>query len=122
MLVSIFIRIGKNSMIFGEIVVKDLFCLVRGIVFSYGVSIMKKTNGEKKMTFEEVLPELKAGAKIIREGWSGFELYVTLVSGAEYADCPVTPYLLIKTSDEGFSSFAPTVCDILAADWKIVEA
>ncbi|EAG2809517.1 DUF2829 domain-containing protein, partial [Listeria monocytogenes] len=22
---------------------------------------------------------------------------------------------------EGFSSFAPTVCDILAEDWKIVE-
>ncbi|PHL20125.1 Thoeris anti-defense Tad2 family protein, partial [Enterococcus faecium] len=30
-------------------------------------------------------------------------------------------YLLIKTSDEGFSSFAPTVCDILADDWAIVE-
>ncbi|OTP10919.1 hypothetical protein A5844_001053, partial [Enterococcus sp. 10A9_DIV0425] len=31
------------------------------------------------MTFEEVLPQLKQGAKIIRKGWSGFELYVTLV-------------------------------------------
>ena len=27
------------------------------------------------MTFEEILPELKAGKKIIREGWGGFELY-----------------------------------------------
>ncbi|PHL19815.1 Thoeris anti-defense Tad2 family protein, partial [Enterococcus faecium] len=26
------------------------------------------------MTFEEILPELKKGAKIIRKGWSGFEL------------------------------------------------
>ena len=25
------------------------------------------------MTFEEILPEVKKGAKVIREGWSGFE-------------------------------------------------
>ena len=24
------------------------------------------------MTFEEILPEVKKGAKVIREGWSGF--------------------------------------------------
>ena len=73
------------------------------------------------MTFEEVLPELKKGAKIIRKGWSGFELYVTLAEGQVFDGSPVTPYFLIKTSDEGFSSFAPTVCDILADDWMIVE-
>lgn len=73
------------------------------------------------MTFEEILPYLKQGAKIIRAGWSGFELYVTLVTDAKFDCCPVTPYFLIKTSDEGFSSFAPTVCDILANDWKVVE-
>lgn len=73
------------------------------------------------MTFEEILPLLKKGEKIIRKGWSGFELYVTLVSGETFEGAPVTPYLLIKTSDEGFSSFAPTVCDILAEDWEIVN-
>lgn len=72
------------------------------------------------MTFEEVLPKLKNGGKIIREGWGGFELYVTLVNDDVFDNCPVTPYFLIKTSDEGFSSFAPTVCDILATDWKVV--
>lgn len=73
------------------------------------------------MTFEEILPHLKKGEKIIRKGWSGFELYVTLVTGEVYDNCPVTPYFLIKTADEGFSSFAPTVCDILANDWEIVH-
>lgn len=73
------------------------------------------------MTFEEILPLLKKGEKIIRKGWGGFELYVTLVSGETFEGAPVTPYLLIKTSDEGFSSFAPTVCDILAEDWEIVK-
>lgn len=74
------------------------------------------------MSFEEILPKLKQGEKIIREGQSGFELYVTLVSEEEYDGCPVTPYFLIKTADEGFSSFAPTVCDLLAEDWKVVKA
>ncbi|MGX7329041.1 DUF2829 domain-containing protein [Enterococcus bulliens] len=73
------------------------------------------------MTFEEILPALKQGKKIIRQGWSGFELYVTLVQDDVFDGCPVTPYFLIKTSDEGFSSFAPTVCDILANDWVLVE-
>lgn len=73
------------------------------------------------MSFEEILPKLKQGAKIIRTGWSGFELYVTLVEDEVFDGSPVTPYFLIKTADEGFSSFAPTVCDILANDWKIVE-
>ncbi|WP_430610829.1 DUF2829 domain-containing protein [Enterococcus sp. DIV0876] len=73
------------------------------------------------MTFEEILPKLKAGANIIREGWGGYELYVTLVADEVYDGSPVTPYFLIKTADEGFSSFAPTVCDILADDWKVVE-
>ena len=73
------------------------------------------------MTFESILPELKSGKKVIRKGWGGFELYVTLVSGETYDGCPVIDYFLIKTSDEGFSSFAPTVCDILADDWEIVE-
>ena len=76
---------------------------------------------EQQLTFEEILPELKKGAKILREGWGGFELYVTLVEGEVFDGAPVTPYFLIKTADEGFSSFAPTVCDILAEDWKIVE-
>ncbi|MGG5317583.1 DUF2829 domain-containing protein [Enterococcus sp. AZ072] len=73
------------------------------------------------MTFEEILPQLKKGKKIIRKGWGGFELYVTLVEGERYEEAPVTPYFLIKTADEGFSSFAPTVCDILAEDWETVE-
>lgn len=73
------------------------------------------------MTFEEVLPRLKDGGKIIRSGWSGTEEFVVLVNDDTFEGMPVTPYLLIKTSDEGFSSFAPAVCDILANDWKLVD-
>ena len=30
------------------------------------------------MTFEEVLPHIKKGAKAVRSGWGGFELYIEL--------------------------------------------
>ena len=63
---------------------------------------------EQQLTFEEILPELKKGAKIIREGWGGFELYVTLVEGEVFDGAPVTPYFLIKTADEGFSFLQKT--------------
>lgn len=29
-----------------------------------------------QMTFEEVLPQIKAGKKAVRKGWSGFELFI----------------------------------------------
>ncbi|WEG73136.1 DUF2829 domain-containing protein [Vagococcus intermedius] len=73
------------------------------------------------MSFEEILPRLKKGGKIIRKGWSGVEEYVILVNEGIYESKVVTPHFLIKTSDEGYSMFSPTVCDILATDWEIVE-
>ncbi|ALS00107.1 hypothetical protein ATZ33_01535 [Enterococcus silesiacus] len=76
------------------------------------------------MTFEEVLPLIKKGAKAVRTGWSGFELYIELrdeIGTSDGTFLPVTPYFLIKTSDEGYSMFSPTPCDVLAEDWKIVS-
>ncbi|MGK0552436.1 DUF2829 domain-containing protein [Enterococcus faecalis] len=75
------------------------------------------------MTFEAVLPRIKQGAKAVRKGWSGYELFIELrdeigTSSGEFLQ--VTPYFLIKTSDEGYSMFSPTPCDILANDWEIV--
>ena len=53
------------------------------------------------MTFEEIFTRIEKGAKIIRK--DGVDLnFVVLVSDDEFDGCPVTPYLLIKTSDEGF--------------------
>ncbi|GGC86564.1 DUF2829 domain-containing protein [Enterococcus wangshanyuanii] len=77
------------------------------------------------MTFEEVLPQIKKGAKAVRTGWSEFELYIELrdeIGTSDGSFLQVTPYFLIKTSDEGYSMFSPTPCDVLADDWKIVTA
>ena len=73
------------------------------------------------MTFEEILPQLKAGKKIIRKGFSGAELYVKLVGESKIDGEKLNPYLLINVEGEGYTMFTPTVCDLLADDWQIVE-
>lgn len=44
------------------------------------------------MTFEQVLPKLKAGAKAVRANWGGGEEFIVLVSGQNYEGIAVTPY------------------------------
>lgn len=73
------------------------------------------------MRFEEILPALKSGKKVIRSGWGGPELYVKLVEESEHDGERLNPYFLINVQGEGYTMFTPTVCDILAADWEIVE-
>ena len=72
------------------------------------------------MTFEMILPKLKAGAKVIRRGWHGAEEYVRLEGETTLAGETLTPYFVIKVTGEGYTMFTPTVCDILASDWEVV--
>ncbi|WP_407350395.1 DUF2829 domain-containing protein [Lactococcus garvieae] len=78
------------------------------------------------MTFEEILPELKAGKKIVRTGWGGAENYVALYDSITLDNgekLQVTPYFLINVTGEGegFSMWAPIPCDVLATDWILVN-
>ncbi len=74
------------------------------------------------MTFEEILPSLKNGEKIIRKGWGGAELYVKYVPQTTLDGAAMNPYFVINVTGEGYTMFTPTVCDILAEDWAIVSA
>lgn len=80
---------------------------------------------EKSMTFEEILPGLKAKKKYVRTGWGGAENYVQLFDTIEQngVALEVTPYFLINVSGEGegFSMWSPTPCDVLATDWVEVH-
>ena len=69
---------------------------------------------EKNMTFEEILPGLKAKRKYVRTGWGGAENYVQLFDTIEQNGLALemTPYFLINVS---------TVCDVLATDWVEVH-
>ena len=80
---------------------------------------------EKNITFEEILPGLKAKKKYVRTGWGGAENYVQLFDTIEQngVALEVTPYFLINVSGdgEGFSMWSPTPCDVLATDWVEVH-
>ena len=77
------------------------------------------------MTFEEMLPGLKAKKKYVRTGWGGAENYVQLFDTIEVhgQKLEVTPYFLINVTGEGegFSMWSPTPCDVLATDWVEVH-
>ncbi|MFD1319350.1 DUF2829 domain-containing protein [Loigolactobacillus zhaoyuanensis] len=74
------------------------------------------------MTFNEALPLLSSGKKVIRSGWGGSEQYIFLVADATYQGAAINPYFLIKTDETpSLSMFQPTSCDLLATDWQIVE-
>ncbi len=63
------------------------------------------------MTFEEILPGLKAKKKYVRTGWGGAENYVQLFDTIEQNGIAleVTPYFLINVTGEGegFSMWRP---------------
>lgn len=61
------------------------------------------------MLFEQILPELKQGAKVIRKGWSGLEEYVQLKGTTQLDGEVLTPYFVIKVTGEGYTMFMPSV-------------
>ncbi|WP_461214299.1 DUF2829 domain-containing protein [Lacticaseibacillus sp. GG6-2] len=74
------------------------------------------------MTFEAILPRLKAGAKAVRGGWGGGEEYIKLVGDQHYDGIAITPFFLIKVAGEtDYSIWEPTGCDALADDWREVQ-
>ncbi len=75
------------------------------------------------MTFEEILPALKAGQKAVRTvGWGSSEEYIFVVKDDTLNGEKINPYLMIKTKEEpSLSQFMPTSCDVLATDWESVD-
>ena len=87
--------------------------------------------------FSDALNDLKAGARIAREGWNAGGQFVVLQKGypdgiainantAEATGIPqgtvrvFRPYLMLHTADGSFVPWAPTVSDVLADDWTVV--
>lgn len=92
----------------------------------------------KGMTFGIALELLKKGCKVAREGWNGKGMFVVYQKG--YPDgipCnkqtteawgmnegdlfKCNPYLQIKQVDGSHSMWVPSIGDVLAEDWVVVE-
>ena len=56
------------------------------------------------MTFEAILPSLKARKKAVRTGWEGTELYVQLVPGGKFEGDTLNPYFFDQNCRRSFQS------------------
>ena len=89
----------------------------------------------EKLTFGEAVEAVKLGKKIAREGWNGKGMFVYYVPankypfsteiGKELADDEgkvyYNSYLAIKNVNGTVSTWVPSINDVLAEDWLIVE-
>lgn len=87
------------------------------------------------MDFGVALSALKAGHKLARKGWNGRGLFVYLVKGGKYdaqMDCikkladengkvEYEPYFAIWNGRGTINTWVPSVSDLLATDWQMVE-
>ncbi|WP_321017366.1 DUF2829 domain-containing protein [Enterocloster bolteae] len=89
-------------------------------------------------TFGEAVSRLKRGQRVIRKGWNGKNLFVVYQKGypdgipcnkqtakawglkeGELFRCE--PYLQINTVDGSHAMWVPSIRDVLAEDWVMVE-
>ena len=78
------------------------------------------------MKFGEAVEELKAGKKVFRTGWNGRNMFVSMISGHKQAaefNAPTVwfnPYFSIRNVDGSWSTWVPSINDVLAEDWSVV--
>jgi hypothetical protein len=68
--------------------------------------------------FGIALNYIKAGKKVMREGWNGKGMYVSLF---ESNKSDRLSYLMLKTVDDKFVPWTVSQTDVLAEDWRIYE-
>ena len=89
----------------------------------------------EKLNFGEAVEAVKLGKKIARVGWNGKGMFVYYVPANKYlfstevgkslADedgkVSYNAYLAIKNVNGTVSTWVPSINDVLAEDWLIVE-
>lgn len=86
-------------------------------------------------SFDQALKELKAGAKIAREGWNGKGMYLFIVSGKIVEDAidefygkgwgekpvPVRDAIYMYTAQGDLVPWLASQTDLLANDWTLAK-
>jgi hypothetical protein len=73
------------------------------------------------MNFGSSLGLLKSGIKVARKGWNGKGMYIQYVKGMDFEHAIIEPFLVIKNVKNSFNTWAPSISDLLAEDWEMVE-
>ena len=88
------------------------------------------------LTFGLAVEALKKGQKLARSGWNGKGMFVFLVNGSTFnvsrapllgifpegAAINYRPHIDIKGVDGSISTWVPSIGDVMAEDWAIVES
>lgn len=73
------------------------------------------------MNFGQALELLKEGKKVARAGWNGKGLYVSFVKGKDHEHAIIEPFFVINNKLNSFNTWVPSISDVLAEDWSVVE-
>lgn len=87
------------------------------------------------MNFSEALELIKKGSKLNRSGWNGKDQFVFLVHGSEFevnraplnivfqmgTKVKYRPHIDIKTVDGSVGVWQPSMGDVMAEDWELVN-
>lgn len=73
------------------------------------------------MNFGQALESLKQGERVARAGWNGKGMWVRLEEGGDFNFSELLPFFVIKNALNSFNTWVPSVSDLLAEDWEIVQ-
>lgn len=73
------------------------------------------------LDFGEALLHLKGGNKVARKGWNGKGMYIEYCKGKDHDFSIIEPFLLIKNVKNSFNTWVPSVSDLMAEDWEVIE-
>ena len=87
------------------------------------------------MNFGQAIEVLKTGNKVTRVGWNGKDMFLFLVQGSQFkvnrppllgiypegTEINYRPHLDIKNVDGSIATWVPSITDLMAEDWVIVE-
>lgn len=77
--------------------------------------------GISEGSFEWALMPLKNGARVQRKGWNGKGMWIEYCNGKDHSFSVIEPFLLIKNIKNSFNTWVPSISDLFAEDWEVVE-
>lgn len=77
------------------------------------------------MDFSEALKVLKKKdimPRLTRRGWNAKGMWIQMMMIPSFGCLPVTkPFFRMFTASGDFAVWFPSICDLLAEDWEVVE-
>lgn len=74
-----------------------------------------------QLSFGDALNVLKVGGKVARKGWNGKGMWIEYCNGKDHNFSVIEPFLLIKNIKNSFNTWVPSISDLFAGDWEVVE-